>query len=54
MRALMSQPIKLYVNKFEVSQGHHGEILKTFSKNVINGMHIYAQSNGDLSQNGTK
>ena len=53
MRALMSQPTKLNVYKLEVSQGHHGEALKTFSKNVINDLQLYTQSNGDLSQNGT-
>ena len=48
----MSQPIKLNVYKFEVSQGHHEEALKTFSKTVINGMKLCSQSNGDFSQNG--
>ena len=46
----MSQYTKLNVYKFQVSQGHQGEVLKTFSKNVINGMQLYTQSNGDLSQ----
>ena len=49
----MSQPTKLNVYKLEVSQGHHGVTLKTFSKNVINDLQLYTQSNGDLSQNGT-
>ena len=53
MRALMSQPTKLIVYKLEVSQGHHGEGLKTFSKNVINDLHLFTQINCDLNQNGT-
>ena len=48
MRVLMSQPTKLNVYEFEVSQGHHGGVLKTFSKNVIKDMQLYTQSNGDL------
>ena len=48
----MSQYTKLNVYKFQVSQGHQGEVLKTFSKNVINGMQLYTQSNGGLNQNG--
>ena len=32
IRALMSEPTKMNVHKFEVSQGHHGEVLKTFFK----------------------
>ena len=48
MRALKSQYTKLNVYKFEVSQGHQGKVLKTFSKNVINGIQLYTQSNGDL------
>lgn len=50
MRALIPQPTKLNKYKFEVTKGSHGEVLKTFLKNVINGMKLYTHSNGDISQ----
>ena len=49
----MPQPTKLNKYKFEVTKGSHGEVLTTFSKNVINGMQLYTRSNGDISQTGT-
>ena len=48
------QPTKPNVYKFEVFHEHHGEILKTFSKNVINGICSYIlKVMVTWSQNGT-